>query len=282
MPMQVNYSKGTANGAVIKRIIGGSDKKEPVFNFINCYNCDQETTDYLLNHLTSDYVVPQVSNNSNFYKKALLYQLFSYNNAKEIVINRVINLIPGSDAVTSINADSMFNYANVEVIRGTGGFRSTVPINFKYAFTNASKLKSVDMNVFLGTDTGDKLTNMQSMFNGCTSLEEILNLDMQNVGYGSGVVSYMFGSNSSEKAPKLKRLTFRRGTEIAKYLASDLTIDMHYITTLTRDALMEMLDTLEPNTTGKARKFQLNSAVYALLSEDDISAFTAKNYTVYA
>ena len=55
MPMQVNYSKGTANGAVIKRIIGGSDKKEPVFNFIKLSFCDQDTTDYYLNHINLYY-----------------------------------------------------------------------------------------------------------------------------------------------------------------------------------------------------------------------------------
>lgn len=277
MPMQVNYSKGTANGAVIKRIIGGSDKKEPVFNFIDCYNCDQETTDYLLNHLTSDYVVPQIANNSNHTKKNLLYKLFYYNNAKEININREINLVANTSTFSYIPTSNLFSYSTVETIKGSGGFRCNVPINFEYAFA-ASNLKSVDMNVFLGTDNGKAVTSAKSMFGSDTLLEEILNLDLTNI---NGSVTGMFGTSTST-SPKLKRLTFRKGTEIAKYYTSDLVIPMNYITTLTRDALMEMLDTLEPNTTGKARKFQLNSAVYALLSEDDISAFTAKNYTVYA
>ncbi len=277
MPMQVNYSKGTANGAVIKRIIGG--EKEPVFNFARCNYSDQETTDYIVKHLDSNIVVPSTANTSNSYDSGLLYQLFKNCKAKELVINRIINITPEVDTMKFIKTNEAFMNSDIEIIKGTGGFRSSIPFNFEELFSNAKKLKSVDMNVFLGTDNGGANSSCKSMFMWCTSLEEILNLDLENLGYSTGYTTGMFG-NTQSNAPNIKRITFRAGTQIAKYSTSDITIDFYYFKNLTREALREALSTLSENTTGKLRKFQITANLYNTLSEDDIALFTAKNYTL--
>lgn len=143
------------------------------------------------------------------------------------------------------------------------------PTRMEYCFANCSPRSSIDLSsVDFSVCTG----SWSYCFASNSSLEEVLGLDFSATSYDQ---SPFFATRY------VKRITFQPGSTIgATSTTKSITIDLSYIQTLTEEALLEMLSTLGPNTTGKTRGFKINRGVYESLSQVCLEAFAAKNYTL--
>ena len=125
-------------------------------------------------------------------------------------------------------------------------------------FESNYKLESIDLNNF----NTSNVTSMRAMFHWCFGLKSIIGLDISNVTD----MMYMF-----DNTKVLSSIDFTGTTDVKTNF--DISGSK-----LTRDGLMNMLQTLP--TIDHTQTIKIGSTKMNLLSDEDISEFTAKGYTL--
>ncbi len=117
-----------------------------------------------------------------------------------------------------------------------------------------------------------KCTQWLGTFSSCSALEELIGVDW--------TVATSF-TNTFSSVRTLRRLVPVKGSTIGgKSTTSSMIVDISTCAAFTEEALMETIDMLGVNTTGKTRGFKINRGVYESLSQECLDTFAAKNYTL--
>jgi surface protein len=173
-----------------------------------------------------------------------------------------------SNVTAGININYLFNnctslttidFSNIDMYRFT---------NRDYMFNNCVSLKSVNFNS-LNTNTY-AMFRVKGMFDGCTNLTDILNLDL---------TKWNTTGNSSLTMPaSLVNFTFKNNTVFAaNSTTSTVTINCTACSNLNIDNLLNSLGT---NSTGKTRKIRLHSTVYNALTDEQKTTASNKKITL--
>lgn len=191
---------------------------------------------------------------------------------QESKFNKITSL---DDEIWVVNAGYMFSYnKNLEEVCTINLERA---YNLHCIFSNCNKIKNINFKGRLLSEecTNDTLsvTGINStttfscgyVFNNCTSLESVIGLDVTNVPSIANT-NYMFNNTTN-----LKTIDWSN--------CEDFKISINLKTTaLDRDSLMLMLDTMPTSTSNPT--ITISSNLLSSLTDEDIAAFSIKNYTL--
>lgn len=141
--------------------------------------------------------------------------------------------------------------------------RPNVTFNFENAFYNCSNMAGV------ADFCGVGIMGSNGILNGCTKIEEVLNINMRT----SATFSTPFGTSQGRSA--LRRLTFTDGS-----LAPAGAIYLNYCS-FNRDSMVELFESLPTATNGQSISIIGNPCVTdGTLTEADKAIATAKGWTL--
>lgn len=232
------------------------------------------------------------------YKYAILQNMFSSSNLTNITLNlkdkdtilMLGNTFTSSKKLISVNSNADIIKTNYipYIFKDCSlleHINFTIDVNgclsAANAFQNCAKLKEVILTGRLiptyipySTSPYKDLSNMYNtstnyctianMFNGCSSLEKIIGLDITNIGN----ITTAFSNCTS-----LKTLDFS-GTENVQ-----VNIDLK-TTGLDATGLMNMLNTLPDISNSTSRTLTIGSTKLALLTDEQIAEFNMKGYSL--
>ena len=171
------------------------------------------------------------------------------------------------DTANVTNMSYMFNSCYVLTSLDLSSFDTSNVTNMSGMFNGCRTLTSLDLSSF---DTSN-VTNMSYMFDGCSKLAAVLNFSID----GEISTTYMF-----EYCSALVDLTFKPGSGFGNgSTRASLTLDLGR-TAMTRDSIINMINSCSANTSGRTRIFKFDAAAFSTLTTDDIALFTDKNYSV--
>lgn len=170
----------------------------------------------------------------------------------------------------------------------TGFVGSTLATSAYHMFEGCSNLESVPL-----FDTSN-ITNAAGMFMYCTSLQTIPSFDFSNI---TSCGNMFRGCSNLTTLPQLNTpnvpgmdrmfencssLTNVGGfAHLGKAFTSSQTVDLSYSSRLTYQSIMNIINNLEqPDAAGVTPTLHLATAVYNLLSAEDIAIATGKGWSV--
>ena len=279
-------------------------KPEPEYSYITSYSFDYYgmfTGSEITYDIDIPYIISIYDNKESSIKTTLPLGQIEYFNGSSMFNNSYMftskPLVLNISKDIMIKGDKMFNESRIRELKSiddeiwvVNGYRmfyycnylNTIPIinldcsyQLQEMFYNCSELTEIHLKGRIARDAnGEKYLNgiresttisLDWMFRNCSSLKKIIGLDVTDVP--KGTYSNLMFYNCSN----LNYIDWSNSEDIK------IDIDLRY-TGFDRDSLMVMLESMPVSTSNPT--ISLSSSVSSTLSDEDIAAFSAKNYTI--
>lgn len=184
------------------------------------------------------------------------------------------------------NCISLFNSSGLA--GDVGNISMPLVTSLKSAFYNCSNLVSVGDCDFSGLDSASNI------FERCTTLQKVGNIDLRNA---TSILSLFRRCTAIEEIGDIRcdncygDLTPITNSNITNQItlggfsglgkkARNITLNLTYLWGLTEQSVINIANTIEPNTSSYAHQCRIYSTILNSLSDETIALFTNKNWII--